>query len=64
MNEQLTITIIFRSEKIAMALAQACKRFSMTTADELSADEKEADRIMDAVQDLREGLAAAGYAPR
>ena len=63
-EDPMTVTINFRDEKVAVALAQACKRFSTTTADELAADEREADRIMDAVQDLREGLANAGYAPR
>jgi hypothetical protein len=58
------IELKFRDIATANAIAQACKRATNYTAADLAANEKEASRILDGFQDLRESLKTAGFAPR
>lgn len=48
----------------ALALAQMCKRVPYAAIRELSADNFEADEMIEAVIKLRAALSAAGFSPR
>ena len=48
----------------ALALAQFVKRSLFQTYREFAADEAEAYLMLDAVEHLRQGLAAEGFSPR
>lgn len=59
-----TVPAFDLSDDEALALAQMCKRVSYAAIRELSADNFEADEMIEAVIKLRSALSAAGFSPR
>jgi hypothetical protein len=60
----MTVTIEFRDERTALAVAELCKRATNEKVAPFAADSAELRRMFDGLDDVREGLAKAGVPPR
>ena len=63
-RSEIPVTLYFRSEDEAMALAQLVKRLSWSDCRALATGDDEAGLMMGSLNDVRTALADAGFSPR